>query len=107
MPTEAGFYLWYILDLNYLKVGMVQVICDRDKHLQHLRENPSPSFYLYQGGFENRITYTMYHQAHDALPPMDENYKPLVDGWIPFDMRTLDLIKKPIEKLVLKRIPRA
>jgi hypothetical protein len=92
LPTEEGFWLWYILDQSYLKVGAVHVMLDHPKHIAYLRSvvgARAKQFYLYQGGFENSVTYTMYHQAHDHLPPADESNRPLVDGFIPFDTRTL------------------
>jgi hypothetical protein len=103
LPSEAGYFLWYILDLGYLKVGMVQVYQDGPLHLAYRINNPVPEAYVYKSG---HLTFTMYHQAHDHLPPLAADHKPMVDGWIPFDFRTIDLIRKPAVKLELKRIPR-
>ena len=108
LPKDTGFYLWYIHDISYFKVGCVQVLQDPEKHVKYLRELPAEKrtgFYLYQTGFENSITFTMYHQAHDHLPPCDQDGKPLVDGWIPFDFRTVGLIKEPVVRLLGKACP--
>lgn len=102
LPKQTGFYLWYILDLSYMKVGLVHVVEDPPLHLNYLRsrtKDQSKDFYLYPTGWEGSMTYTMYHQAHDHLPPADENNKPLVDGYIPFDFRTVGLIPAPPIKL--------
>lgn len=110
LPKEKGFYLWYVLDFGYFDVGCVQIMCDTPEHVEYLRSLPKEKrtgFYLYQTGFENSITMTMYHQAHDHLPSCDEDGKPLVDGWIPFDFRTVGLIKEPPIKLEPRRIPDA
>jgi len=87
-PTETGMFLWYILDMGYLNVGIVQILMDQEKHRKYLRENRATdkTWYIYKGEFSE---FTLYHQAHDHLPPMDENNKPFVDGYIPFDIRTL------------------
>ncbi len=108
LPTEDGFYLWYILDLSYFNVGCVQILRDSDDHIEYLKNREKKTdFYLYQTGFEDSITFTMYHQAHDHLPPCDEAGMPLVDGWIPFDFRTVRLIKEPPIKLEGRLMPDA
>ena len=94
LPNETGFYLWYILDLNYLDVGVVQILQDDKEHLTYLASltgEKRKHFYVYKSGY---ITFTMYHQAVHHLPPMDEDSKPQVDGWIPFDFRTIGLVRE-------------
>lgn len=104
IPNDTGFYLWYILDFSYLKVGAVQIVMDTPAHRAYLQSLPADrqkDFYIYRGGdHELSAVYTMYHQAHDHLPPVDENNRPIVDGYIPFDMRTLNLIPAPPLDLV-------
>lgn len=105
LPDEPGFYLWYIHDLSYMNVGLVQVLSDTAEHLSHLRSLPperQKQFYIYKPHY---VTRTMYHQAHDHLPPLDANNKPLVDGYIPFDFRTVGLVKAPPISLIPKRLP--
>jgi len=100
-PEDTGYYLWYVLDLNYTDVGLVQILRDNPKHLEYLRSLPpekSKGFFLYQTGFNNGITHTMYHQASDHLPPLDkESNRPLVDGFIPFDFRLIGLTRRPLQ----------
>jgi len=104
LPTEPGYYLWYILDFGYFNVGAVQILQDNDKHIQHLRERlweDRKGFYLYQTGWQDSITLTMYHQAANNLPPCNKFGQPMVDGWMPFDFRNVGLIKEPPIKLKL------
>ena len=88
--------------MGYFNVGCVQVHVDTKKHLEYLRSDASDKkmFYIYSGGFENLGTYTMYHQAKDNLPPTDESGKPVVDGFIPFDFRSVGLVKQKPAELV-------
>ena len=86
LPNQTGFWLWYIHDFDYFKVGCVQVLQDPAPHVEKLKASPKPDFYVYQSGY---LTYTLYHCANDDLPPMDENHKPKVDGWLPFDFRVI------------------
>ena len=79
LPEEPGWYLWHILDLGYLKVGVVQVMEDEEQHLQRLRANPDKMFLLYRNSQGKELT--MYHQAHDHLPPVDSSGLPIVDGY--------------------------
>jgi hypothetical protein len=86
-PQIPGFYLWYILDYNYLEVGIVQVSKDPPEHLEYLRHSTSvKQFYIYQN--EIGETLTMYHQGRN-MPPVDETNKPLVDLYVTFDMENL------------------
>jgi len=105
LPKETGFYLWYILDWGYFKVGAVQILRDPDSHIQRLKETlweDRKGFYIHQ-----EYNLTIYHQAHDNLPPCNKDGKPLVDGWIPFDFRTVGLVKEPPIKLEGKAMPKA
>jgi hypothetical protein len=87
IPQEPGYYLWYILDLGYMNVGMVHVMKDSASHLERLRTDPLYStrktYYIYQN--EKGDTLTMYHQAHDHLPFLHPDNRPQVDGYIPFE----------------------
>lgn len=103
LPTDTGHYLWYILDLGYFNVGCVRVTQDTSSHLGYLRSQPpekSSGFYLYQVPSDR--TLTMYHQAQDHLPPCDKDGRPLVDGYIPFDFRT---VQPSGGKIVPKLVP--
>lgn len=102
LPDEPGFYLWYILDFGYMNVGLVQVRQESTSHLEYLQHREANDFYIYESGF---ITLVLYHQAHDHLPPLDENKKPIVDGYIPFDFRTVGLVKPPPMSLIPKQLP--
>jgi hypothetical protein len=84
MPEAPGYYMWFILDLNYLKVGVVQVIKDRDYHLEWLRKQKDTNVYIYENSVGE--TLTMYHMAQDGIPPLDKDNKPFVDDYLPFDM---------------------
>lgn len=97
LPGETGFYLWYILDLNYMDVGLVQIMQDKQEHLKWLAENPKPTFYVYDVPINRK--FTMYHQAHSHLPPADAGGKPIVDGWIPFDFRWVDHYSRQKSKI--------
>lgn len=102
LPSSTGFYLWYILDFGYTDVGLVMVRQEPASHLEYLRDKGSPRFYIYEAGF---VTFVMYHQAHNHLPPMDENRRPIVDGYIPFDFRTVGLVPEPPLPTIPRRIP--
>ena len=103
MPQEPGFYLWYILDFSYLDVGIVQVLKDKESHLEWLRtkykDKEPKTFQIYQN--EAGETLTMYHQAHDHLPPMYNGF-PSVDLFVTFDLENLP---GRYIKLTGKRIP--
>jgi len=103
LPNETGYFLWYILDLGYLNVGAVHISEDTEEHLAYLTSitdaERAKRFYVYPIGTVGRKL-TMYHDAHDHLPPLDGLNRPLVDGWIPFDFRTIGLIKEPPLKLI-------
>lgn len=93
LPHETGYYMWHILDLNYLKVGLVQITCDDANHLKYLagkQRDKETTFFVYSHPFNPMCTFTMYHQANDVLPPMMEDGLPIVDGYAPFDFRMLD-----------------
>lgn len=79
-PQCPGFYLWYILDLEYLKVGLVQCRIEKPSKVDDMS-------YQYKAGY---CPIKMTYQAHDNKPPCDEFGTPIVDGWIPFDMRLID-----------------
>lgn len=70
LPETTGFFLWYLFDISYLNVGVVQINADPKKHIDYLINNPKPTHYVYQIN-EFGYTLSMYHQAHDHLPPMD------------------------------------
>lgn len=104
LPTEPGMYMWYVVDLSYMDVGMVQIMYDTDEHLARLRAKPSKEVYIYNRneiiGWEGESFLTMYHQANDHIPPCDETGKPWVDGYLPFDMRIISCLPKHfIEKI--------
>lgn len=85
LPPAPGWYLWVVWDLNYLDVGAVQVLADKDSHLDYLRGRLAEAgpggvaFHLYQAPDGRWLT--MYHQAQDHLPPRDAAGRPLVDGY--------------------------
>lgn len=83
-----------------MNVGLVQCMFDKKEHLKRLEAEPRPTFHVYE--IENEMLknlgmplskMTMYHQAHDHLPPADASGCPMVDGWIPFDFRWVDHYK--------------
>lgn len=97
LPQEPGWYFWYNLDLGYFEVGAVHVLKDTKKHLERLKgsikEGKGFSFYIYQN--DKGETLTMYHQAtrgspeDSHVPHADENGRPYVDGYIPFNFDEL------------------
>lgn len=105
LPTDPGWYMWYIVDLGYMNVGMVNIIEDSPQHLAWLRERQNDGMvYIYNTispdimeVFGPRYL-TMYHQAHDHLPPCDKDGKPFVDGYLPFDFRLIRCLPKHFEK---------
>lgn len=82
LPQKQGYYMWYILDLNYLDIGVVHITKDPEKHLEYLREQKEngSKILLYQN--KDGDTLTMYHQTH--MPPISEDGMPYVDGYVPF-----------------------
>lgn len=82
IPQAPGYYLWYILDLGYVNVGLVNIVQDTAEHLAWLK-NREHKCYIYQN--EKGDTLTMYHQAHDHIPYLFAENKPNVDGYVPFD----------------------
>lgn len=85
LPQTQGYYMWYILDWDYLDVGVVQIMKDTMKHLEYLKAKAKDgcnTFIMYQN--EAGETLTMYHQAHDHYPPMNGDGVPCVDGYVPF-----------------------
>lgn len=98
LPQKEGVYIWYILDLNYLEIGLVQVLKDRQKQLDYLatRENKDGHFFIYNN--DNGECLTMYHQASSHhLPPMNATtHEPFVDGYTP---TTVDYICKGLEQV--------
>lgn len=89
LPQEPGYYLWYITDWGYLKVGAVHVLKDSEKHLAYLRgrleKEPAneQDFFLYQNDAGDWLT--MYHDARDGKPPVADDGRPWVDGYRAFD----------------------
>jgi hypothetical protein len=87
LPQTPGYYLWSILDFNYLEVGLVQVCQDNEKHIEYLRNRiismrtkETKQFFLYQN--DNGIWLTMYHQAYPHhLPTCNSDGVPWVDGY--------------------------
>jgi hypothetical protein len=93
LPQTPGYYFWYICDWSYFEVGAVEVSKDTEKHLAYLRDPKNrykPEKYAHPYIYQNDTgeTLTMYHQANGGdphLPHRDENDKPFVDGYVPFD----------------------
>lgn len=89
LPQEPGFYLWYILDLGYINVGLVHCLLDKSisKSSKITDKVKCDMSYKYRAGYRN---IDMVYQAHDNRPPCNEFGMPIVDGWIPFDFRLID-----------------
>lgn len=87
LPREPGEYLWFIADSGYLRTGVVLILEDSEKHKRHLREH-CPEVYIYTNAAGKELT--MYHQAHDHLPPLDESKKPFVDGYVRFKFEVIN-----------------
>ena len=96
LPQEPGFYLWYIWDFGYFDGGIVQVMKDKESHLKYLRAQyrDKKTFFIYEN--EAGETLTMYHQAHDHLPPTNKEGIPMVDLFVTFDLENLP--DRPIDR---------
>jgi hypothetical protein len=90
LPTKPGHYLWYILDLGYLRIGSVTVREERGEHRDKLftamavhgmKKDP---FFLYPDS-----SLVMYHDAHDSHPPKREDGCPIVDDFVAYDLNAL------------------
>jgi len=85
LPQRPGHYLWFRLDLSYLEVGSVHVMEDRPSHIEYLRKRIEEKgakdcgFLLYQN--DDGVWLTMYHDAHDHLPPRSDDGLPYVDDY--------------------------
>lgn len=106
LPQTPGYYFWFILDWSYFEVGAIHVSKDTKKHLEHLSVvNDCNQFYVYKN--DNNESLTMYHDAWGGqtphLPPMDENKKPLVDGYVPFDF--YKFIDSKVNNVKSSRVP--
>jgi len=87
LPEKPGFYLWYVLDISYLDVGMVHVVKDSPEHISILNKREKSKicgFFLYEAS--NGDILTMYHQAYDHLPHCTDDGVPCVDGYISMDL---------------------
>jgi hypothetical protein len=93
LPQLPGHYLWYVLDLGYLRIGSVTIKEEPREHREKLLVASATHgmkkvpFYMYQSELGTPLV--MYHDAHDGQPPKQEDGFPEVDSFVAYDFQAL------------------